>query len=203
MVSTRLSKESPVLLSVRECLWQKLGLSWIASFSRKKSGLGVGGDKRNQEESCGPPAETGEEKPLRFQRNAWEALSHVDKSHTDTLINHTLLLVWGEVPHFCAPLVKIPLLLCYSSVGTVVRGVGVGCVLLGVGISENSSDVLGLGKHGLTSGSHLDGASFRPEQIPCTPWGLPWASDLSACPSLYSYRPSFLRDTCHHWHRII
>ena len=126
MVSTRLSKESPVLLSVRECLWQKLGLSWIASFSRKKSGLGVGGDKRNQEESCGPPAETGEEKPLRFQRNAWEALSHVDKSHTDTLINHTLLLVWGEVPHFCAPLVKIPLLLCYSSIGTVVRGIGVG-----------------------------------------------------------------------------
>lgn len=78
-----------------------------------------------------------------------------------------------------------------------------GCVLLGVGISENSSDVLGLGKHGLTSGSDLDGASFRPEQIPCAPWGLPRASDLSACPSLPSYRPSFLRDICHHRHNHI
>lgn len=65
------------------------------------------------------PLQRPEKRNLCGFREMHERLYH-------TLINHSLLLVWGEVPHFCAPLVKIPLLLCYSSVGTVVRGVGVG-----------------------------------------------------------------------------
>lgn len=80
-----------------------------------------------------------------------------------TLINHTFLLVQGEVTPllgspFESPPPSLLLILWHFGEGGAFRGeLEWGRVLLGVGISENSSDVLGLGRHTLTSGSHLDG----------------------------------------------
>ena len=142
------------------------------------------------------PLQRPEKRNLWGFRGMHERLYH-------TLINHTFLLVGGEVTPllgspFESPSLSVthPLALWWGR--SLSRGAGVGPCSPGgwhqwkqqwcVGVREAQADLW------LPSGWRLwfpsGWCSLRSEQIPCPPWGLPRPPLLRSCPSLHSYRPN-------------